>query len=348
MRSDRHQALDLIRGLAALGVAIYHWLQWGVHVTVQSLGLFSVYLFFILSAVTMCLIYEPVFRDGITRESVRSFFRNRAARLLPLLALVATAYFFVAIHWGASAFTELFRAMLTGSGAMALASPGFVSNTYGAWSLGTELAFYVAVPVVILLTARAKPATLALLFLASLCAQQLYLQLIAPLESRAHWALYTTFLTFAPFFCLGFLIFKAKGERSGWSLWPMLGCYLAVACFSLFWPTDLFRSPAAYLILTALCGGAILFAYRSEVPAWLAGLSVFLGDISYALYLTHPLTNMALSKALRAAGLSGISTLPVYLFAAASVAYLSYRFFERPARDYFRAGRTRFQPATLP
>ena len=113
-------------------------------------------------------------------------------------------------------------------------------------------------------------------------------------------------------------------------------------------PMDLFRSPAAYLILTALCGGAILFAYRSEVPAWLAGLSVFLGDISYALYLTHPLTNMALSKALRAADLSGISTLPVYLFAAASVAYLSYRFFERPARDYFRAGRTRFQPATLP
>jgi len=347
LRSDRHQALDLIRGLAAVGVAIYHWLQWGMHITVQSLGLFSVYLFFILSAVTMCLIYEPLFGDGITGEGVRSFFRNRAARLLPLLALLATAYLLLALYMGGAASTELSKAVLTGTGAMALTAPGFVSNTYGAWSLGTELAFYVAVPIAILLAARTSAAKIGLLFLASIFAQQIYLQLIAPLRGTAHWALYTAFLTFAPFFCLGFLIFKADGRRSVGSLWPMLICYLSVACFSLLWPTDLFRSTMPYLLLTALCGGAIFFAYRSDVPAWLGGISVFLGEISYALYLTHPFTNMAVSKVAQAMGLPAPWTLPFYLLAAGAVAYLSYRFFERPSRDYFR-GERRLQPATLP
>jgi peptidoglycan/LPS O-acetylase OafA/YrhL len=348
LRADRHQALDLIRGLAALGVAVHHWIVWSRHVFLQSLGLFSVYVFFILSAVTMCLIYEPVFRDGIGRQEVGAFFRNRAARLLPLLAAVSIAYFLLSLRWGGSLGPELSKAVLTGTGIMALALPGYVSNSFGAWSLGTELAFYLIVPVAILMAAQASRMVLAGIFLISLCAQQMYLQLIAPMnDPDTHWAFYTAFLTFSPFFCLGFLIFKSTGARKRLALWPMLACYLGVAVFSAIWPVDLYRSSAPYLLLTALAGGAIFFAFRSEVPAWLAAPAAFLGDISYALYLTHPFTNMVVAKGAKLAGVPVDWTLPVYLVAAVSVAFLSFRLFEKPTRDFLRTGR---KPAlaTLP
>ena len=58
---DRHHALDLVRGIAAAGVAVYHFLVWNEIADIQSMGTFSVYLFFVLSALTMMMVYGDRF-----------------------------------------------------------------------------------------------------------------------------------------------------------------------------------------------------------------------------------------------------------------------------------------------
>lgn len=89
--TDRHHALDLVRGIAAVGVAVYHFLAWNEIAHIQSMGTFSVYLFFILSALTMMMVYGDRFRDSIKLDDIKAFYRNRVARLIPLLAGIALA-----------------------------------------------------------------------------------------------------------------------------------------------------------------------------------------------------------------------------------------------------------------
>lgn len=126
---DRHHALDLVRGIAAAGVAIYHFLAWNEIAHIQSMGTFSVYLFFVLSSLTMMMVYGDRFKGSIEVGAVQSFYLNRVARLIPLLAAVAILSTIVA---GVSAAT-LAKAGLTATGLFGLHMPGFLSASVGAW-----------------------------------------------------------------------------------------------------------------------------------------------------------------------------------------------------------------------
>jgi len=88
LKPDRNHGLDLLRGLAALGVAVYHYLAWRHDFPINSLGTFAVYIFFILSGVTMMMVYGQAFQNGVMMDAAGSFYRNRVARLAPLLVVV--------------------------------------------------------------------------------------------------------------------------------------------------------------------------------------------------------------------------------------------------------------------
>jgi len=62
---ERSHGLDLLWGLAALGIAVYHFLYVAHGIAVESLGTFGVYLFFVLSGVTMMLFYGSTFSSAI-------------------------------------------------------------------------------------------------------------------------------------------------------------------------------------------------------------------------------------------------------------------------------------------
>lgn len=92
---DRNHGLDLLRGLAALGIATFHFLA-DLGVDIQSLGAFGVYVFFVLSGLTMMLIYADRFSANIARDDLIVFFWNRFTRLVPLLAAAALVSLVVA------------------------------------------------------------------------------------------------------------------------------------------------------------------------------------------------------------------------------------------------------------
>lgn len=321
--AERHHALDMVRGLAALAVAQYHFMTWNGVATVESMGTFAVYVFFVLSGLTMMMVYADRFGDGVSPAAVRGFFRKRAARLLPLLAVVAILS---CVRQAFSGAPDVATAVLTGTGLMALHMPGFLSNSVGAWSLGIELAFYAVFPIVAMLARSWKSVAIPALVL--LAAQHLVLWKIG--GRTDFWHYYISNLIFAPFFALGILAYFDRGPRRSSMLAVTLLGLVALLGYSTVVRTDLMRDQLSYLVLTAGCGLVIWAAWRSRLPAWLVPIGAFLGDISYSLYLTHWIANdvvrvLHLPIAVHWALFTGLTLLG---------SYLCYRWFEAPMRNW--------------
>ena len=90
----RVASLDLLRGLCAVAVAAYHGLSWIGLGTFHNLGLYGVYLFFLLSGASMSLAYAQRFRRGYPYTS---YLALRYVRLAPLYGAVAL---YEILSWG--------------------------------------------------------------------------------------------------------------------------------------------------------------------------------------------------------------------------------------------------------
>lgn len=335
--SDRHHALDMIRGIAAAGVATYHFLAWNADTHIQSMGTFSVYLFFTLSALTMMMVYGDRFAGSITVAEVQSFYRNRVARLLPLLATVAFASFLVA----GPTLGNAARATLTATGIFSLHMPGFLSNSIGAWSLGIEGIFYIVFPVAALLAAAASLRNLIWVATILTLAQQVLLYLLQPIAEETFFHYYTAPLTFAPFFAVGFVIHRLGGERKV-SMLPMaLTLLVAVMSFSALVEAPLFRSQGLYVALSIMVALVVLCSYRSAVPAALEGTASFLGNISYSLYLTHWIADRIAKITATRLTLPVEVQFTIYAAGSTILAFIVYQWLERPARNLLRGRKVR-------
>ncbi|WP_338722154.1 acyltransferase [Devosia sp. XK-2] len=331
-------ALHLVRGLCAVGVAAYHYLDWEHGIAIESAGAFLVYVFFTLSALTMMIAHAEHFESSITFPQLVAFYRKRAARILPLLAFVAIlAPAYGMLLSGASVSGEMLaHTFLTASTLMGLQMPGFTSGVVAAWSLGIEAVFYLVFPVLALMAMNVSLRALLVATALLVIGQQSAILLIAGDDGATFWFRYVNPLVFAPFFAIGIIIFlKPLRARSGGYFWLSIMALAAIAGFSLAIPVDVYRNPAAYLVLTTLTAGAVLTAYSARVPSWATKSGVMLGNISYALYLTHWFAYKGSSWLAPKLGNEYVQPL-LYAGLATTFAYLLFRFLEVPARNYLR------------
>lgn len=76
-------------------------------------------------------------------------------------------------------------------------------------------------------------------------------------------------------------------------------------------------------MLTALSTATLFCFYRMTVPQILAGPASFLGNVSYALYLTHPLVFTVGQKLSAYLGLGSYSTADLFFVAALAIAQMT-------------------------
>lgn len=325
---NRNYGLDLLRGLCACAVAGYHFLLWqDSPIIITSLGTFGVYVFFILSSLTMMLVYGNRFADGLSREEVTDFFRKRCARILPLLATAAA----IALFYNGTNSEFNAKTLLTGSALMFMGLPGYHSIATGAWSLGIEFAFYVVFPLVALMVGRRVfPVIIATIILT--IAQQASLHLV-PIDGLFVWTIYTTPITFAPFFALGILIYLLRFPASKWNF-PIGILILAMVLFySMLRPLYIYNGGKTYVVLMLLAAVATMFFFRTKVPKFLVSPSEFLGKISYSLYLTHWMWFKLINFLLMQSGAQNV-WLHAALFVLLSLlmSYAIFAWFENPLR----------------
>ncbi len=331
---NRLHQLDYLRGLSAVGIMFYHLLSWSSgdfesENMMGRIGIYGVDLFFVVSGLTLFHVYFPKMQP--TRSELITYCKKRIARIFPLLWLGTIAG--VLLSMKVPDLTALFL-NLTGLFSVFRWNIYFVT---GAWSIGNELVFYVCFPVFVLLSKHFK----SWLFFAFLLAVTLFLAfafyLITPAETLSdQWKIYIHPLNSLLFFLGGFLLglgFENLKISNGTAILSLLSGLLIF----IFYPVtgDLVNIiSGANRLLFSLATFLIVFGfYKAELhlPHILHKSLGLLGQMSYSVYLLHPLVYDGVRTFAGTALINWNNTLRLGLLVVISLvlSYFVYRYFER-------------------
>lgn len=270
-------ALDGIRALAALTVAVYHARFPGL-----AGGFFGVDVFFVLSGylITRLLVDEHGREGGLRLDR---FISKRVRRLLPALLLMLLVYLLTApwlfpdVAFSKHLLDAFLSAFYLVNYATALEMP--VAVLGHVWSLAVEMQFYLLWPLVLIgLLRLPKPVAMGLILVLYLLATALRWWAG---EHLASWAFYPRTETHCSGLLLGCLLgYAGVTIHRYWALAGLLMLFFAMTFFSTMWmPT------VVYGFTIAEIGAALLILAQ---PAWLGGsMLAWLGRMSYGLYLWH-------------------------------------------------------------
>jgi peptidoglycan/LPS O-acetylase OafA/YrhL len=331
-----HALLHEVSAYSALGV----WPWFGNLLAGISLtGAFGVDIFFVLSSF---LITELLLREKslLGEVDVRSFYARRVLRIWPLyfafLALAVVMQLFVpGQHMGwrpAMAFSFL-------AGNWWIVFHGFPSSViFPLWSVSIEEQFYLLWPAAVKRATTAVMLALAVGMLALANATRLYLGLHHTMETQA-WC--NTLVQLDPIAAGILIAVLLKGRTPALSARARVS--LAMAGIAMLWAAaNFFRIKADPLKLSDLLLGypavtagasALLIAMLCDRPVLGKSLLVYLGRISYGLYVFHILALMSSDYLLpgftASAGRFVLHTL-IALMLTVALASASYRWLETP------------------
>ena len=311
--------MDGLRGIAAMLVVLRHVLrsdvfgmQWFHEV---QLGRMGVQLFFVISGFVICALLTDLAAD---RRTLARFMARRMVRLTPpyfaAIALVLVLFEILERVNPAGAYLQPRADLLLCSIAYVCSPLGLPLYLNVGWSLEIEVQFYLLACCLVPLALALGPRTawLAAAFLAA----------IAPLTPVV------TALYHAPAFVLGMSIVAYRRGVVGLPAFALIS--LGLGAYSGATLTE----PETGAILAL---GALAIALRLRMPAAL----VWLGGISYSLYLVHTPLGPAFVSGVKRAGLPMDGPWP-WLWAALAiggaivVAWLMHRFVEIPALRWSR------------
>lgn len=347
--AERILGWDLLRGMCAIAVAIYHLLLWQGVSAVHTWGSYGVYIFFVLSGASLAYTYAE--RLSRKRFSYAEFLWVRYWRLAPLyLALILVVLPWKLSKEGAST-GLLFDYIFNASFLFGFFNPSTHSVLIGGWSLGIEAVFYLLFPLLMLGFLRKGGATLLFIVLLALQAGWIYAT-VGGGDYATNAELYHQVPAFAAYFMGGCLI--GVNRRRGASkegLSAGIALFLMVSGFALmllvnpeFQGQELVGLRGC--LLTGLCFLMVYLAGKPDVTGRLANIARYLGESTYGVYLLHPVIFFGLayfvfprlSIPLPAQwSLTAQWVLVLLVLATAFVfALLSESFFEKPIRRWSR------------
>ena len=344
---------DLLRGLCALSVAVYHYLTWQGIAHLSTLGTYGVYLFFLLSGASMAYVYGP--QTFASVRGIAGFLAVRWMRLAPLYLLVCVSFLaMLAAHNGGWVDDLGYRLLLNATFAFGLNDPGIWALAIGGWSLGIEFVFYLAMPAIAWLLPRPALKWVALALVVAVQATWVARTVGAQGLAEAT-AAYHQVPAFAAYFLSGCLIGHAQ-RRGGMAplSWPAgLAVWGGMAAILLALATPVPGDELVGwrgIVLPVAAALTVWASGRVAVPRRFVGWAQWLGDITYGTYLLHPMLFFGFAWfVLPHLTADGIEQLPLALRVlviavgvplSALLAQASERWFERPFRQ---AGR-RFLP----
>ncbi len=332
MSHGRFQEIDVLRGLAALAVLFSHylpyWDRYAYHIPVlvpNAVGYYAVSLFFIISGF---VIFATVERCN----TVLDFAVMRFSRLYPMYwvsLLISTA---VSVFLAAQPFWP--RGFLVNA-TMLQQFLGYThfDNVY--WSLEVEMTFYFVVGGLLAagLIRRmhgflAVWLVLAALWVVAFRAPGSVTTWGVVATDRRDWVALFSAFDYCPFFAIGILFYKAWREG-----WTQRAAALVVLAFFVEILLAGWEGAAVTLMFT--------FIFWAAVKGWMRflvnGVTLWLGTISYSLYLTHRNLGYLLLSSLHERGVGAVTSIVVALLGALSLATVLTYAIERPASAAIRS-----------
>ena len=332
------RALTSVRGIAAWLVVLYH-----VRGSVAGLppaaeaafakGYLAVDFFFLLSGFVIWLTWH----DRLSAPgAILRFLRKRIARIWPLHAVMLGCAIMLAL---------LLRATGRDDPAFPFAElplHAFLIQNWGftdalrwndpAWSISCELAAYLLFPILMLTADWRKLPLWAQLGVASAVLIGLHLAMNGEMslgEDIPRYGLIRCLCEFTTGTILAAVFLRAEGPR------PLIGAMFVAATASVAWALGLPETLAAPATFAALLLALALTSGRRNHP--LEGSAIhYLGEISYATYLSHFLLWKAFRLPLDSATLSP-PLIALYLTLVLATSVALYHGIERPAQRRINA-----------
>ena len=329
---NRLSSLDYLRGLAAFCVMAFHYTMWAKPVyALSAVGIYAVSIFYVLSGLTLYLVYFDKIGNP-SKAGLKDFAIKRVFRIFPLLYLC-------------SILTILVNQKIPAWDIIVTNVTGIFSVyrwqwdiCYGSWSIANELAFYLFFPVFVFLAKRSKPLFWSfslLLFLIYIWYAFVYLDSSKPFFGD-NWINYLNPFNQVPLFLGGFLI-GYLGEKTPVSSkisLPLLILFVLVfRYYPLHGDTIQLVTGIGRMVYTVLCIGICFAFYKTDfhLPQPLHRSFQLLGEISYSVYLMHPLVWHVLSM-LPGKYFSYLHPYAEYAIAVPTtltLSYIIYRFYEK-------------------
>lgn len=307
MQSSRIESLDYLRGLMAFSVMLYHYGNWSglpleSDTILGRLGIYAVSIFYILSGLSLSLAYR--YRINNLKD-VRDFSIKRASRIVPLFWLATSMQvvlsYVIPYFTGGSPSENYGLLVLNYTFLFGIYDPS-LSLTTGGWSIGNEAFFYLVFPIVIFFSARNRFAV-AIFVVTSVAFAVYYSYFSLTVEQTLaeQWKVYVKSLNQIFLFAIGVAIGHYKEQIASILKRKFLSLLLATLSVIVFIlpiasgdqiniVTDNER-----LILSLACFGLVISMLTLN-PGYENGFTRILkslGEISYTMYLMHPLVWIA-------------------------------------------------------
>lgn len=341
-RAEHIAALDGLRGLMAWAVALYHFgllshaFRSGTTLSsiVTVLGLHSVEAFFMVSGFCLFHLHGAM---GQSRGELRKFYLQRFLRIAPVFYLVLALNLALHERAGPPLSWQVFLENVTFT--FGLHHPN-LALVVGGWSIGLEVLFYASFPCLAALFR--SPAALAAGALAATGLAWSYSASgVESAPDAARFNAYVLIQNHAFAFLAGGLLAKLRPLVSARFSLPIACAMLSTgaACWIASHPlvSDHFEvvlglQRAQYVAVAALCVALAVCTHVTNARA--RSLLEHFGELSYAVYLLHPLAWVA-CRAWLPRDTTALGMVAAALVVTFALAVLATRYFERPIRRVF-------------
>lgn len=329
----RLRGLDSLRGIAAMSVVLFHYTsgyeRYFAPYASKPLfyapnGHFGVELFFCISGFVILGTIERT-------ANLKRFGIHRLARIYPAyLACAVLSFITIRLaHFNVPGLTPLAIAwnatMLTGLTGTQAIDPSY-------WTLSYEIVFYVSAAVAWSWLAGAKRR------MELPCLAWLAVSLIGHWVAwvpQHHRLMVVLNVEYANLFVLGMMLYYlSQGSRTRLTRPTLLGALL-MALFPPEYNSGHLPQPIYIALVLGICGAIWVVARTGGNFLDIRPL-VFLGDLSYSLYLIHQMVGFALIGMLLRAGLGTNAAILLTIFAVVGLAYCLRRLVERPAERWIK------------
>jgi peptidoglycan/LPS O-acetylase OafA/YrhL len=329
---QRLRGLDALRGIAAMSVVLFHFTigyeaQFGAYPSrpwfYAPNGHFGVELFFCISGFVILGTLERT-------SDLKRFAIARFARLYPAYIVCATLTLF------AIALSHMYRPDLT-SGAIGMNATmlaflvGAPRIDWSYWTLTHEILFYAGAALLWFVVRPRRRLELP-------CLVWLGCSLIGHLASSVHQHhRFATFLSvyYANFFVLGMMLYYLSQESRSRLTIPTLCAALLMALFPPEFNKGQLPQPEYVLLIATFCT-LILFVADERKKFLDFRPLVFLGEISYSLYLVHQVIGYAIIGALLRAGMGTNAAILIAISFVIGLAFCIRTFVEKPAERWIK------------